>query len=107
MNRCPDQCEHVKTFNDDTDRENFIERFDDIVTDTKAFCFGWGLIPNYAHLLLRTGKTPIPTVMRRLLAGYAVFYNRRHRRHCQLFQNRYKSILCQEDKEVGLKLVVD
>jgi hypothetical protein len=35
--------------------------------------------------------------MRRLLTGYAVSYNRRHRRHGQLFQNRYKSILCQED----------
>ncbi len=35
--------------------------------------------------------------MRRLLTGYAVSYNRRHRRHGHLFQNRYKSILCQED----------
>jgi hypothetical protein len=35
--------------------------------------------------------------MRRLLTGYAVSFNRRHRRHGQLFQNRYKSIICQED----------
>ena len=35
--------------------------------------------------------------MRRLLTGYAVSFNRRHRRHGHLFQNRYKSILCQED----------
>ena len=35
--------------------------------------------------------------MSRLLTGYAVSYNRRHRRHGHLFQNRYKSILCQED----------
>ena len=39
----------------------------------------------------------ISTVMRRLLTGYAVSYNRRHSRHGQLFQNRYKSIICQED----------
>jgi hypothetical protein len=48
-------------------------------------------------LLLRTGLTPISTVMRRLLTGHAVQFNRRHRRHGHLFQNRYKSILCQED----------
>ena len=36
-------------------------------------------------------------MMRRLLTGYAVSYNRRHRRYGHLFQNRYKSILCQED----------
>jgi hypothetical protein len=35
--------------------------------------------------------------MRRLLTGYAVSFNRRHRRHGQLFQNRYKSFLCEED----------
>jgi putative transposase len=35
--------------------------------------------------------------MRRLLNGYALWYNRRHRRHGHLFQNRFKSILCQED----------
>ena len=40
---------------------------------------------------------PIATVMRRLLTGYAVSHNRRHRRSGHLFQNRYKSILCQED----------
>lgn len=34
--------------------------------------------------------------MRRLLTGYAVAFNHRHHRHGQLFQNRYKSIVCQE-----------
>lgn len=35
--------------------------------------------------------------MRRLLTGYAMAFKRRHRRHGQLFQNRYKSFLYQED----------
>jgi hypothetical protein len=54
-------------------------------------------MPNHFHLLLRTGDAPISTVMKRLLTGYAVRFNRRHRRSGHLFQNRYKSILCQED----------
>jgi len=89
--------ERRRIFSDDTDRDNFVNRLDDIVADTQTFCFAWALIPNHVHLLLRTGKTSISTVMRRLLTGYAVYYNRRHRRHGQLFQNRFKSILCQED----------
>ena len=40
----------------------------------------------------------IAGLMRRLLAGYAVSYNKRHRRHGQLFQNRYKSFICQEGR---------
>jgi hypothetical protein len=40
---------------------------------------------------------PLSTVMRRLLTGHAQQFNRRHKRHGHLFQNRYKSILCEED----------
>ena len=89
--------ERRRIVTDDQDRDNFIERLGEIVTETKTFCFAWALIPNHAHILLRSGQTPLATVMRRLLTGYAVWYNRRHRRHGHLFQNRYKSILCQED----------
>jgi REP element-mobilizing transposase RayT len=89
--------ERRRIFSDDTDRDNFVDRLGGVVTDTETFCLGWALIPNHLHLLLKTGKTSLSTVMRRLLTGYAVSYNRRHRRHGHLFQNRYKSILCQED----------
>ena len=84
-------------FHDDKDRNRFIKRLGDIVFETKTQCFAWALIPNHFHLLLKTGNVPIATVMRRLLTGYAVNFNRRHNRSGHLFQNRYKSILCQED----------
>jgi len=86
-----------KIFYDDEDRDNLLNRFRRLLTDTNTACFAWALIPNHFHLLLRTGFTPIATVMRRLLTGYAVSFNNRHKRHGHLFQNRYKSILCQED----------
>ena len=35
--------------------------------------------------------------MRRLMTGYAVTFNLRHRRAGHLFQNRYKSVVCEED----------
>ncbi len=35
--------------------------------------------------------------MRRLFTGCAVSYNLRYSRHGHLFQNRYKSIVCEED----------
>ena len=54
------------------------------------------------HLLIRTAGVPLATSMRRLLTGYAMAFNRRHRRHGQLFLNRYKSILCQLKPAAGL-----
>jgi len=89
--------EKRQIFRDDRDRNQFVQRLADILTETEAPCYAWALIPNHAHLLLKTGLTPIATIMRRLLTGYAVYFNRRHRRYGHLFQNRYKSILCQEE----------
>jgi len=84
-------------FKDDADRDNLLERLKTILKGGTAFCFAWSLMPNHVHLLLKTGKTSISTIMRRLLTGYAVYFNRKHDRAGHLFQNRYKSILCQED----------
>ena len=84
-------------FSDTTDQQSFIARLGDILSASQTPCFAWALLPNHFHLLLKTGLTPIATIMRRLLTGYAVYFNRRHRRWGHLFQNRYKSILCQED----------
>lgn len=84
-------------FRDDQDRDNFLGRLGRILSETSTPCYAWALIYNHVHLLLRTGRVPIATVMRRLLTGYAQQFNRRHNRHGQLFQNRYKSILCEED----------
>jgi REP-associated tyrosine transposase len=89
--------ERKKIFHDDLDRYDFIKRLGRILTQTQTGCFAWALIPNHLHPLLRTGAMPVATVMRRLLTGHAVAFNRRHRRHGHLFQNRYKSILCQQD----------
>lgn len=84
-------------FCDDVDRDNFVNRLVEITTITSTRCFAWALIPNHLHLLLETGLIPISTLMQKLLTGYATTFNLRHQRHGHLFQNRYKSILCQEE----------
>ncbi len=70
--------ERRKIFWDDIDRYAFVKRLGQVLKETQTDCFAWALIPNHAHLLLRTGLTPISGVMRRLLTGYAVQFNRRH-----------------------------
>jgi len=48
-------------------------------------------------LLVRTGRQSISKSMRKLLTGYVVNFSLRHKRYGHLFQNRYKSIICEED----------
>ena len=93
----PGGIERRKIFRNNTDRSNFLERLGRVVCDTQTVCFAWALTPNHVHLLLHTGLVPISTIMRRLLTGYAVSFNRKYQRHGPLFQNRYKSIVCEED----------
>ncbi len=89
--------ERRKIFRDNDDRQVFIERLGRVLKESRSVCYAWALIPNHFHLLLRTGDMPIKTVMQRLLSGYAGDFNRRHRRVGQIFYNRYKSILCQQE----------
>ncbi|MFW8600663.1 transposase [Desulfobacterota bacterium M19] len=89
--------EHDKIFRSDSDRQDFLKRLGKLIPETRTDCFAWALIPNHVHLLLRTGSIPVSLLMSRLLTGYALWFNRKYQRHGPLFQNRYKSILCQED----------
>lgn len=91
-------------FCDDLDRDRFIDRLGAVILETETACFAWALMPNHVHMLIRTGQTPVSTVMQRLLTGYSVGFNRRHKRHGHVFHNRFKSILCQEEVYL-LKLV--
>jgi REP-associated tyrosine transposase len=84
-------------FRSDKDREDFLDRIASLLPETGTVCYAWAFLSNHAHFLLRSGPEGIASLMRRLLTGYAVTFNLHHRRHGQLFQNRYKSILCEED----------
>ncbi len=89
--------ERRKIFRDNKDRDNFLDRLGRVLQETETTCYAWVLISNHAHLLLKTGNAPTSKVMQRVLTGHATYFNRRHRRHGKLLQNRYKSILCQEE----------
>jgi REP element-mobilizing transposase RayT len=82
---------------DDKDREAFVARLGNLVAFTRTSVYGWALLPNHFHLLVRTSTVGLPAFMRRLLTGYAITFNRRHERHGHLFENRYQSIVCDKD----------
>ena len=82
---------------DDRDRQAFVARLGDVAALTTTSVYAWALLPNHVHILVRSSAVGLPTFMRRLLTGYAITFNRRHERHGHLFENRYKSIVCDED----------
>ena len=107
----PDALHHVTLrglerraiFRDNHDRQQFLNYLERVVQATGLAVLAWALLPNHVHLLVRTpsrrapGGSGLSTAMRRLLTAYAMAFNRRHHRTGHLFQNRYKSILVEEE----------
>jgi len=89
--------ERRRIFHIDADREDFVGRLANMATAAGVIVYAWALIPNHAHLLVRTGTRLLGRVMRSFLTGYAGAFNRRHKRSGHLFQNRYKSIVVEEE----------
>jgi REP element-mobilizing transposase RayT len=89
--------ERTKIFRNKTDRDDFLDRLAELCQSGHLIIYAWVLMDNHFHLLVRTGNQSISTGMRKILTGYVVNFNRRHKRHGHLFQNRYKSIICEDD----------
>jgi len=89
--------ERTNIFRTNQDREDFLNRLADLCLNRNLNVYAWSLLSNHFHLLVRTGHQSISRSMRKLLTGYVVNFNLRHKRHGHLFQNRYKSIICEDD----------
>lgn len=66
-------------------RDDFLERLAGLCNINALKVYAWALMGNHFHLLIRTGTKCFP------------IYNRRHKQYGHLFQNRYKSIICEDD----------
>lgn len=88
-----------KIFLDDQDYITFLKRLLSLKKE-KHFdhtIYTYILMPNHFHLLIQTRKISISKVMTSLLTSYSMYFNRKYERAGFVFQNRFKSKLC--DKE--------
>ncbi len=90
--------EGTNIFRADKDRDDFLNRLATQCEAEALKVYAWALIPNHFHVLVLTGKRPLSASMREILTGYVVRFNRGHQRQGHLFQNRYKSTVCEEDR---------
>jgi REP element-mobilizing transposase RayT len=81
--------ERRNLFRDDSDRADFVARLAALAEGGALSVYAWALLPNHAHLLVRTGNRPLPRSMRSVLTGYAGAFNRRHHRVGHLFQKQH------------------
>jgi REP element-mobilizing transposase RayT len=89
--------EKTAIFRHEDDRKDFLNRVAVLYQEEAWKVYAFALMENHFHLLIRTCRQSLSCSMKKLLTGYVVNFNRRHKRYGHLFQNRYKSIICEDD----------
>ncbi|MBD3321409.1 MAG: hypothetical protein GF350_09980, partial [Chitinivibrionales bacterium] len=94
----------IKIFGDEEDRIEFLKRFAGNMKKCGFKCLAWCLMDTHYHLQIRTNENPLSKLMRPLNGGYARWFNKKYQRNGYLYQDRFKSVLCQ-DSEYSRRLI--
>jgi len=86
-------------FREDRDRE-YMTGLLYLISKTGCKIFGYVIMGNHYHLVLKTGKELLQKVMHRLNLRYSKYYNKEHDRTGHVFQGRYKAIPVREEKYI-------
>lgn len=89
--------ERKEIFKSEDDYKELLSRLTKLAGAEDIKVYAFCLMPNHIHLLVRPLKMTLSSFMSRLLTGYAIYFNRKHKRAGHLFQNRYKSYVVEED----------
>lgn len=75
----------------------FIKKLKDLKTKYDHSIYSLCLMPNHFHISIQTRKIPISKIMASLTTSYSMYFNRTHKHFGPVFQNRFKSILIEND----------
>lgn len=85
-------------FYDEEDKLRCIETLNKYKNICSYKVYGYCLMSNHIHLLLREGKETISQTMKRIGVSYVYWYNMKYERVGHLFQDRYRSEKVEDDK---------
>jgi len=84
-------------FEDDEDNEKFLQTISDCKALSEFELYGYCLMGNHVHLLIKEGKESLDLIFKRIGARYVFWYNWKYKRSGHLFQDRYKSEVVESD----------
>jgi len=87
-----------KIFHEDKDYRKFEECLGITQKRYPFICHCYEIMPNHFHLLIKTLNNSLARIMRSITTRYAQYYNKKYNKQGLVFQGRYRSIICQEDR---------
>ena len=85
-------------FEDDEDFEKFLWVMKDVKQLSRFKLYGYCLMGNHIHLLLKPENEPLELIFRRIGSKYVYWYNLKYQRTGHLFQDRFKSEPVNDEK---------
>ena len=95
--------ERKAIFKDDLDRQRFLLKLEESLQRYEVHLHLYCLMTNHVHLVLATPRGNLSRFMQRLQTAYAVYFNRKYKRHGHLWQGRFGASVVEEDEYI-LKL---
>ncbi|TWH46240.1 transposase [Sporomusa sp. KB1] len=84
-------------FEDDEDKLKFLECLCYYRNVCDYTVYGYCLMDNHVHLLIKESEEEIASIMKRIGVCYVSWYNRKYDRCGHLFQDRFKSEVIEDD----------
>ncbi|MCG8484828.1 MAG: transposase [Clostridia bacterium] len=87
-----------KVFTTEKEKRQYINIIREYKKRYQFKIYAYCIMDNHAHLLIEVKKVPLSKIMQGIQQVYTQRYNRNHNRTGHIFQQRYKSVLCQKDE---------
>lgn len=75
----------------------FLKKLKELKQKYDHSIYAYCLMPNHFHISIQTRKIPISKIMTSLTTSYSMYFNRTYNHFGPVFQNRFKSILIEND----------
>ena len=93
-------CGRQILFEDDSDREHFLNRLDDGLAAGHAVCIAWCLMDNHVHLLLLDERGELSRILHVIATSYARYFNAKTGHVGPVFQDRFKSVPVEDERQL-------
>ena len=94
----------VKIFPDDESKTLFLKELAITLQKYSFQCFGWSIMDDHYHLVVKSSDSSVSSFMQRLNSSYAKYFNLKSGRKGVVFYRRFASVIVQEND--GLRQLI-
>jgi putative transposase len=80
-----------KIFVDEEDKARMIDTLGDKKKAEEYFLYAYCVMDSHIHLIIKEGKDPIASIVKRIATSYSYYFNKKYKRIGHVFQERFKS----------------